>query len=343
MENLINHKSGYHGADSMRDKAEKLIRDEMAGVDMHFPRSASQPGREKIRLYKKGGHVKGCYDEGGPVKRPIMVSPKEHDEEMNYRIPEGKEGKSHYKKGGHAKAKVTSPQRRAMKGRERDSKQFPNMPTPPLNEESIHGAMRMKKGGKPPEHMFPHGNFHPQNMSHGGHHEVHHHHHYKKGGAVKKAHGGHFEHGKVDGESMGHGEHRYSNSEMHYEFPKRLHKAGDKPAYKEGGHVGKHINYEDDFVGEGKKGKGSYESWMMGEKCVKHVDKSMGDTHKKGYYKKGGHVANPNHGQVFGNHAEDKHPNAAQHTFKKGGKVKMAMGGVGKIRHKQATSKGLPI
>jgi|GEM_PF-3820398 hypothetical protein len=51
--------AGYEGEDSMRNKAERMFRDEMKGYDeVKSPQSMSSKGRTNMRLYKKGGHVK---------------------------------------------------------------------------------------------------------------------------------------------------------------------------------------------------------------------------------------------------------------------------------------------
>ena len=49
--------SGYPGEDSMRDKAKKLLGHEFANTPMTKPASMTTPSREKMRLFKKGGHV----------------------------------------------------------------------------------------------------------------------------------------------------------------------------------------------------------------------------------------------------------------------------------------------
>lgn len=51
--------SGYAGEDSMRTKAHKLLGQEFANTPMTPPASMTTPSREKMRLYKKGGSVKG--------------------------------------------------------------------------------------------------------------------------------------------------------------------------------------------------------------------------------------------------------------------------------------------
>ncbi len=73
------------------------------------------------------------------------------------------------------------------------------------------------------------------------------------------------------------------------------------------------MSYESEMVGQkpGKKGSNNYEGEMMGEKMKKAPSKTIG-TAKDGT------------------------------TFKKGGAVKKAMGGVGKMRHDEADSKGMP-
>lgn len=53
--------SGYPGEDSMRAKAHKLLGHEFATTPMTKPASMTTPSREKMRLYKKGGHVEHEY------------------------------------------------------------------------------------------------------------------------------------------------------------------------------------------------------------------------------------------------------------------------------------------
>jgi hypothetical protein len=52
-------KSGYHGPDSMREKAEKIFREsgEMKEISRVVPGSYSARSRDKTRFYAKGGHV----------------------------------------------------------------------------------------------------------------------------------------------------------------------------------------------------------------------------------------------------------------------------------------------
>lgn len=279
MERLITHKSGYHGEDSMRNKAERVFGDEFKNKDMIFPRSGSQPGREKLRLYARGGSV-----EGKPVHRDIQVNSK-NSGQMNPRIPEGMEEQTYYKRGGKVKAKVTSPMRQTIKGRTKAKA----MGTPPLNIESLGEAKAMKKGGKC----------------------------YAEGGMVKR---------RVDGDQAS----RYNPGDAATQklsiMDKTMERKKGGHVYANGGHV-KHINYEADFVGEGKKGKKSYESEMMGTTPVKKVNKAVGQPL--------GPMKGPKAGKMDAEHHQN---------FKKGGAVKkMAMGGVGKIRHKEANSKGEPI
>lgn len=55
----MNYKSGFCGKDSMRDKAMKEFGHEMKGFNMNMPDSNSTPARTNMRLYKKGGKVHG--------------------------------------------------------------------------------------------------------------------------------------------------------------------------------------------------------------------------------------------------------------------------------------------
>lgn len=59
LEGNMRFASGYAGDDSMRAKAHKLLADEFANTPMTKPASMTTPSREKMRLYKKGGSVKG--------------------------------------------------------------------------------------------------------------------------------------------------------------------------------------------------------------------------------------------------------------------------------------------
>lgn len=52
-------RSGYHGEDSMRDKAERMFREEDREMGREVPGSYSARSREKTRFYAKGGHVEG--------------------------------------------------------------------------------------------------------------------------------------------------------------------------------------------------------------------------------------------------------------------------------------------
>lgn len=63
------YKAGYPGKDSMRAKAERLFGSELASTPMDMPASFSAPDPTKMRLFKKGGHVKrgGKVIEGGSL------------------------------------------------------------------------------------------------------------------------------------------------------------------------------------------------------------------------------------------------------------------------------------
>jgi hypothetical protein len=57
MEFTKNMKAGYQGKkDSMREKAERLLNHPGHAQDVYYSKSAAD--KEKIRPYKKGGHVK---------------------------------------------------------------------------------------------------------------------------------------------------------------------------------------------------------------------------------------------------------------------------------------------
>lgn len=309
------HQSGYPGEDSMRAKAERLMRDQMMGT-MEFPKSASAPDRMKMRLYKKGGHVKK-YADGG------RVAEHEHEGEMMPRLSRHKKAHdaehgllhdeffpSKFRHGGHArkKAAVTSEHRKAMKGRTKSKEDhlarnfIPEdfyegvVHTPKLNVESLREGARMKKGGS--AHNMHSDGHHPAFNEFGKHGQVYHN---RKGGKVHKAAGGSMY------KKGGHAHH--------------AHKHHHKMA--EGGHM-KKINYEAEMMGtKHHKSHPNYESEMMGEKCLAKASKTVGK--------------NPHH--------PHKEPFDASHgtVFRKGGRVHKAAGGAAKVRKGVASPAGNQI
>jgi len=76
-------KSGYMGQDSMRDKAKSMLGKEMSDTTMSAPKSFGAADNEKMRVYKKGGHVKHTSDMRRAVKgRSKMETPKLNIESM---------------------------------------------------------------------------------------------------------------------------------------------------------------------------------------------------------------------------------------------------------------------
>lgn len=197
--------AGYPGHDSMREKARKLMAEEMKGTKMTMPGSFSEPSREKMRLYKKGG----------PVKHHKHYRHEDKEEKRSHLHHLQKEGlheteralkkESHLKRGGHVRkhrhhhadggqTKLFPMHKHEESGMKRSlhhhhpetrdhktrygtssgpkdiqggSLTNLKIPTPKLNVESVKGAERMRKGG-----------------------DMHRHHHKKHHHVVKKAAGG---------------------------------------------------------------------------------------------------------------------------------------------------------
>lgn len=127
----MRYKAGYPGKDSMREKAERLMGPELKMVNMNMPESPSRPEKTKMRLYKKGGLVQKIPEKS--IHSEMKTSHKETD----------------MKKGG--RAKMTSDNRRAIKGRANSKSSMVNkssIKTPKLNVESLKEMSSMKHGGK---------------------------------------------------------------------------------------------------------------------------------------------------------------------------------------------------
>ena len=91
------YKAGYPGEDSMRTKAERLFKGEMASTPMNMPASFSAPANNKMRLYKKGGSVKKDI-EGGSLTDLHLPRHKSKVASMKGGM---KKGGHCYKEGGH--------------------------------------------------------------------------------------------------------------------------------------------------------------------------------------------------------------------------------------------------
>lgn len=116
LEGNMRFASGYAGEDSMRAKAHKLLADEFANTPMTKPASMTTPSREKMRLYKKGGHVKHHELEHHEKKEKKPV----------------RHHKEHHREGGEAGGHLT------------------NLHLPKhmkLNVENFREATGMRKGG----------------------------------------------------------------------------------------------------------------------------------------------------------------------------------------------------
>src|SRR6266850_4680627 len=115
----MKYQAGYPGEDSMRAKAERLMRAEIAGTPMTLPASHSTPSHEKMRLYKKGGHVKGHEDK------------EHHHKKMNH--------------GGHAHKETLQRREDIEAGGHLTNLHLPHEKK--LSVQSIKEAEHMKKGG----------------------------------------------------------------------------------------------------------------------------------------------------------------------------------------------------
>lgn len=64
IQKMPKYKAGYVGSDSMRTKAENLLKHEFDTTPMERPSSFSSPDKSKMRLFKKGGAVRGGCHKG---------------------------------------------------------------------------------------------------------------------------------------------------------------------------------------------------------------------------------------------------------------------------------------
>jgi hypothetical protein len=314
----MKYQAGYPGEDSMREKAERLMRAELMGTPMTLPASHSTPSHEKMRLYKKGGHVKGHHHhEGKEHERAKLHKMQHHGLEMAERglSKERKLKGGGYAHGGH---KHETLQRREdiEAGGHLTNLYIPHEKK--LSIQSVKEAEKMHKGGR--AHKKHH---HHEHMSHGGHPHYGDHEHMAHGGREHHRHhhehmtpGGHPHYG--DHEHMAHG-----GREHHHKKGHRVHKAA-------GGTV-----YEHEMLGARPSTKTphiNYEKDMKGVHCSHHaLGKSKGVSANAGAfdasmgeYKK--------HGGAVKHHSKHHH-----HT------KKMAAGGAAKVRHGVATPSGRPI
>lgn len=341
----LHYFAGYPDRDSMREKAKRLMLEEMMGTAMTMPGSFSEPGREKMRLYKKGGHVKHHHKhkshhshhhdmhkiKGGLVHEPHSYEHEEihplhghhsrhhhskHEHDHSYERAPG------YKKGGHHKHHENKEKKRAHLHK--------------LQREGLHETERALKE--------------ESHLKHGGHmhHKKHHHHadggrahlfpmHYHEESGMKRTYNRHapethqrkLMHRDIEGGSL---------SRLHIPTPKlNVESIREAEMMHKGGHMHKshhkkhhhHVRkatggtvYEHEMRGEGKRGTINYEKDMKGVH-PSHIPPMTGTKRK-----------NPG--------ALDQ---SGGKLYKKGGKAckKFAAGGAGKIRHGVADKLGRPI
>jgi hypothetical protein len=349
--------AGYHGEDSMRTKAERMLNPKFMGVNMHIPESMSAPDRTKVRLYKKGGHVHKLTHEQTDMKLPRRVKHKKLNVQNFYEAEHMHSG-GEMRRGGHAhhghhehhshhEHHAGKERKRAMLHREQEHELSKARHLIEKEKKLKHGghahhrrhkadggtlmstlnAMRgmpMKKGGHAhKKHHYATGGILPGlaksalgalgamrglPLKKGGtaHHRHHHKHHYADGGEMMHILP-HHEHGEKVYKRGGHAHHGHHEHHSHH----RKHKA-------HGGTI-----YEHQMVGEHPSHKMhhyNYEAEMMGERPIR----APREVHSS---RKGLH--DMSHGQYLARGGRTHH--------------KMAMGGVGKIRHGVASKRGLPL
>lgn len=145
---MKSHNPGYPGHDAMRENAERLFKDEPLNREA-YTRSASAPDREKIRPYKKGGHVEHKITE---MQKDMKLPTRK---KMPKLVRRNFEKSEHMKKGGHVKnmafgGMTYGPLGINTKGiASGESRMTPAvMPRPGLNPNMKKGGdMRKKAGG----------------------------------------------------------------------------------------------------------------------------------------------------------------------------------------------------
>jgi hypothetical protein len=299
-----NYRAGYHGQDSMRDKARRLMLEEMMTTEMNKPASHSTPSHETMRLYKKGGHVKHH---------------KHHEEHEHHH--------KHHKHYAH-------------EDKERKRAHLHKLQREGLHEteRNLEKERHLSHGGKARHHKKHHHDEHHMHHEHHKHHMhegglSHHHKHHPKdimGGSLTNMHFPKYE--KLNVESISEAEHMRKGGHMH-KHKHHEHKHHEHHHHKDGHHHHKRVRkaaggtvYEHEMLGEHPSTKRphiNYEKDMRGvhpihkshpKTGVRHgnpgaVDESFGQ-----YLKKGGKACK-----------------------------KMAAGGAAKIRHGVMTPAGRPI
>lgn len=176
----IKYEAGYPGEDSMRTKAERLMKEELMKTPMTLPASHSTPSHEKMRLYKKGGHVKAHHSH---------KNNKEHERIKLHKMQH--HGLEMAEKGLNKERKLSHGGRANEQGGHLTNLHLPHKVK--LSIQSVKEAEGMRKGGR--THHKKHHMHHEESMHHEPHmhehheHRMHHSHHHKKHHA-HKAEGG---------------------------------------------------------------------------------------------------------------------------------------------------------
>jgi hypothetical protein len=299
--------SGYHGADSMRDKAHRFLGKGFAEGG-EVPESMSSPARTKMRPFAEGGRAGGgAMRRGGHHKHSGLSVQSVSEAE---RMKRGGRNKHRYGVGGAAIGASLGIPAAAALGELDFMKQHPG----------VHNAIRailpgalgglgaltspFKKGGSTHrrKHHADGGHAAGGNMRHGGHHK----HRYAEGGNVYER-------------------------EMVGECAER---APSRGAMKRGGHHKPKFGWGGSLVGKGVgAGLGAMGGSFLGPigavgggALGEAVGSRLGDKYLP--FKRGGHPK--------------RHRAEGGEMTSGNSRRRYAAGGVGKIRHGQATASGHP-
>ena len=361
--------AGYPGHDSMRNKARALMEQEMMGTKMTNPGGMMEPGREKMRLYKEGGHVKHHHKhhahhshehamhkiKGGLIHEPHSY---EHEGIHPFHGHEGHHG-SHphgYSHGGHSHERGPG-YRKGGKvhhhehHEHHEGKEKKRAHLHKLQREGLHETERALKK----ESHLKHGGHHHKHHADGGvHHQSHLFpmHRHEESGMKRTGNGHHPEtHQRrytpknIEGGSL---------TNLHVPTPKlNVESVREMEKMHKGGHMHKHTHKKHHHAAGGpvKKfaaGGTVYEHEMVGEKpgSHKHInyEKDMKGVHPSrvphmtGSSRKNPGALDESFGSVFKRGGKA----CKGGKFAAGGKVKLAAGGAGKIRHGVADKFGRP-
>ena len=367
--------AGYPGHDSMRNKARALMEQEMMGTKMTNPGGMMEPGREKMRLYKEGGHVKHHHKhhahhshehamhkiKGGLIHEPHSY---EHEEIHPFHGHKGHHG-SHphgYSHGGHSHERGPGYKHGGNVEKKRAHLHKEQREGLHETERALKKESHLKHGGHHKHHMHEGGRPHSESeeRSHGykkgGHHKHHsdggvHHqsdlfpmHRHEESGMKRTGNGHHPEtHQRrhtsknIEGGSL---------TNLHVPTPKlNVESIREMEKMRKGGHMHKkHHSHVKKFAAGGTV----YEHEMVGEKpgSHKHVnyEKDMKGMHPSrvphmtGTTRKNPGACDESFGTVFKRGGKASKGG----KFATGGKVKLAAGGAGKIRHGVADKFGRP-